>query len=142
MRSLKNKTRNQGGFTLIEMLIVVAIIAILVAVSIPLVNSALERARRATDAANERAAKAEATILYLTENIPGHVGEAITAPVTGLVYDAATGSIQPSGSTPKYGKCKDHKDKYLTVSITATGEITVAWNDSDVVDNGRIDSTD
>ena len=54
MKNLKAKLKKQGGFTLIEMLIVVAIIAILIAVSIPMVNGALERAREATDAANEK----------------------------------------------------------------------------------------
>ena len=48
------------------MLIVVAIIAILVAVSIPIVGNSLERAREATDAANERAAKAEVLIAITT----------------------------------------------------------------------------
>ena len=38
------KLRSRRGFTLIEMLIVVAIIAILVAISIPLVSSSLEKA--------------------------------------------------------------------------------------------------
>ena len=62
MKNLRAKLKKEGGFTLIEMLIVVAIIAILVAISIPLVNSALDRAKHATDAANERAAKAEVLI--------------------------------------------------------------------------------
>ena len=53
-QKLSRKLKKTGGFTLIEMLIVVAIIAILVAVSIPMVNASLEKAREATDAANER----------------------------------------------------------------------------------------
>ena len=43
------KNEKPEGFTLIEMLIVVAIIAILVAISIPLVSSSLDKARIATD---------------------------------------------------------------------------------------------
>lgn len=47
--SKKNK-----GFTLAELLIVVAIIAVLVAISIPIFTSQLERARRAVDINNAR----------------------------------------------------------------------------------------
>lgn len=65
MKNLKAKLRRDGGFTLVEMLIVVAIIAILVAVSIPMIGTALEKTREATDAANLRAAKAEAIIMYM-----------------------------------------------------------------------------
>ena len=43
------------GFTLIEMLVVIAIIAILVSVVIPTVSSATHKARAAADAANLRA---------------------------------------------------------------------------------------
>lgn len=57
---------NKKGFTLAELLIVVAIIAVLVAVSIPVFTSQLEKAREATDAANLRAAYAEQTAALLT----------------------------------------------------------------------------
>lgn len=50
---------NKKGFTLAELLIVVAIIAVLVAISIPVFNSQLEKARESTDMANVRAAYAE-----------------------------------------------------------------------------------
>lgn len=53
------KMNNKRGFTLAELLIVVAIIAVLVAISIPIFTSQLEKAREATDAANLRAAYAE-----------------------------------------------------------------------------------
>ena len=53
---------NKKGFTLIEMLVVIAIIAILVAIVVPTVASATEKAKEAADAANIRSAVAEVTI--------------------------------------------------------------------------------
>lgn len=53
---MKNK---RNGFTLAELLIVVAIIGVLVAVSIPVFSQQLEKSREATDLANVRSAYAE-----------------------------------------------------------------------------------
>ncbi len=53
------KKLNKKGFTLAELLIVVAIIAVLVAISIPVFTSQLEKSREAVDAANIRAEYAE-----------------------------------------------------------------------------------
>lgn len=118
MKKFKSKLKNQGGFTLIEMLIVVAIIAILVAVSIPLVNSSLEKARIATDAANERAAKAVATVKYLTDG-PKTAGT--------YNYDAVTGTLVKD--TPDvYGKCSEHDGAYVTVELTKEGVCTIKWS--------------
>lgn len=50
---------NRRGFTLAELLIVVAIIGVLVSIGIPIFSSQLEKAREATDAANIRDAYAE-----------------------------------------------------------------------------------
>ena len=51
--------KRKAGFTLAELLIVVAIIAVLVAISIPIFTSQLEKSRESTDLANVRAAYAE-----------------------------------------------------------------------------------
>ena len=44
--------KKRKGFTLAELLIVVAIIAVLVAIGIPIFTSLLEKSREAADAAN------------------------------------------------------------------------------------------
>lgn len=62
------KLNNKKGFTLMEMLIVVAIIAVLVAIAIPVFNGALTKSKEAADVANIRAAYAEWQVGVLTEN--------------------------------------------------------------------------
>ena len=61
------KKNNQKGFTLAELLIVVAIIAVLTAIAIPVFSSQLEKAKIATDKANVRAWYAEEIAEYLTK---------------------------------------------------------------------------
>ena len=72
MKSKIKKNRNKG-FTLGELLIVVAIIGVLVAISIPIFTSQLEKAREATDAANIRSQYAEVMSEAITEggNVSG-----------------------------------------------------------------------
>lgn len=68
MKSLFKKIRgNKKGFTLAELLVVVAIVGILVAISIPVFTSQLAKARKATNQANMRAAVAQ----YLTDSKEG-----------------------------------------------------------------------
>ena len=66
MNAMEKKLNKTSGFTLVEMLIVVAIIAILIAISIPLVKNALEKSRHAVDDANIRDAISLGNIEYLT----------------------------------------------------------------------------
>ena len=72
MKSLFKKIRgNKKGFTLAELLVVVAIVGILVAISIPVFTSQLAKARKATNQANMRAAKAAAVAQYMTDSKEG-----------------------------------------------------------------------
>ena len=89
---------------LIEMLIVVAIIAILIAISIPLVGNALERAREATDAASGK--------LILSTSA-----------------DAATKAGKYGQGTANAGQDPiARKDGYLTGCVTANGEVKMQWS--------------
>lgn len=131
MKGLREKFRkNAKGFTLIEMLVVVAIIAILVAVSIPLVNMSLDRARSAADQANERAAKAKVMLAYLGmeeyENYEAGNGGFFW-------YDAQNGILYYGEDNPNakniepYGQ--NNKGQIIRISILASGKVAPKWMD-------------
>ncbi|MEG1470499.1 MAG: prepilin-type N-terminal cleavage/methylation domain-containing protein, partial [Anaerovoracaceae bacterium] len=84
LRTALHKKINKRGFTLAELLVVVAIIAILVAVSIPIFSGKLEEARKNTDLANVRAAKAVAVVEYLSNQVLDY-----------RYYDAINGVLVP-----------------------------------------------
>lgn len=66
MKGLKKKS-NSAGFTLAELLIVVAIIAVLVAIAIPIFTTQLEKSKEATDMANVRAGYAAVVARFIVE---------------------------------------------------------------------------
>ena len=105
------KLQNKKGFTLMEMLIVVAIIAVLVAIAIPVFNGALTKSKEAADVANVRATYAEWQTAILTENktAPDNKDNFLKGPDNGtaivlnygddkLAYDAGTGTITYSAT--------------------------------------------
>jgi prepilin-type N-terminal cleavage/methylation domain-containing protein len=141
------KMRNKKGFTLMELLIVVAIIAILVAVSIPIFTSQLEKAREQTDIANMRAAKSLAVATYLTGGTATNVTLASGATnVEGgftANYDAANGVLVTTTPTT-YGKgtaadggCDDYmgytkataaSGGYIIITVAKDGTVTEKWS--------------
>ena len=71
MTSILKKKLNKKGFTLAELLVVVAIIAVLVAIAIPTFNAATTKAYEGVAEANARSAYAEWMIGYIsTDTLP------------------------------------------------------------------------
>ena len=85
---------NKKGFTLIEMLVVIAIIAILVAIVIPVVGNSTEKAKEAKDAANIRSAIATVTTKALTGDVTAT--ETVTLSQSGN-FDTMTADLTDIG---------------------------------------------
>ena len=115
------KFTNKKGFTLMEMLIVVAIIAVLIAIAIPTFNSALNKSKAATDLANIRSGYAAAQLEAMTKThaaetkywlmSDGSVKEGTTAP---------TGAYETKGSS-------ENADTSATVGGRFTVGTGVTW---------------
>ena len=122
------KKRNQKGFTLAELLIVVAIIAVLVAIAIPVFSAQLEKSRQATDLANLRSAYAQAATYAIDPDNttqPGAVKMTHTATGFTKFTDAKIGSTSVS-SNSVLSQCT--KGNEITVSVDSTGSATFVKN--------------
>lgn len=118
------KIRNKKGFTLAELLIVVAIIAVLVAIAIPVFTTQLEKSREATDVANVRSAYATLMADYLQDTAENSieitatqkVAEWQTSPEPTLktLVDGVEGTVPIPANTDKY-----------TITVAEDGEVTV-----------------
>ena len=116
--------KNRKGFTLAELLIVVAIIAVLVAIAIPVFTTQLEKSREATDVANVRSAYATLMADYLqdteanqivitaTQKVAGWETE--PAPVLKTLVDGTEGTVNIPAKLDTY-----------TVKVAANGTVTI-----------------
>ena len=124
------KKLNKKGFTLAELLIVVAIIGVLVAIAIPVFTAQLEKSREATDLANVRSAYAEMMTQYLTWDGTSTIAD-IEVPAKQVQDgwqsngDAATTTIA-EGVSGKGISVPANTDKYTVTIDTDDGTITVS----------------
>ena len=116
----KKLRKNEKGFTLAELLIVVAIIGVLVAISIPIFTAQLGKAREGADLANIRAAYAEASVNALDSST--YVGE-----VTTDAKMQSTGAIEKIDTTNSSMAGVD----ISKITITKGEKVTVKVDASD-----------
>lgn len=126
MKDTIKRIRNEReGFTLAELLIVVAIIAVLVAIAIPVFSAQLEKSREATDAANIRAAYAEAMTVALQSNDGTGTATSVEMTQTKAGWDNFDGKIAGQYDPSNTDGLKDVvKGNTVTVSIAADGTVT------------------
>ena len=127
-----NKLKNRKGFTLMEMLIVVAIIAILVAIAIPTFNNAMAKSRAATDLANIRSGYAAAIVAAMTENVPEGGATYYLLADGSVSSDAdATGKYVCQGTSAKAAAGSTVGGKFSVGAAPAEGQQatagTVSW---------------
>ena len=125
------KLRKNEGFTLAELLIVVAIIAVLVAVSIPIFTRQLEKSRESTDRANLRAAKAAVVSAILDGEISANgyydAAKGLLTEKAPAVYGKGT-KLKGSDTDADYKTDVDYTDAYISFSIDSTGVGTIKWS--------------
>lgn len=122
MKEMLKRKLNKKGFTLAELLIVVAIMAVLVAVAIPIFTSGLDKAQLATDDANFRTAQAVAANLYLNSKYDASAPYSIS----GQFFDAKNSKwVASSADAYKAQSSTNSAAPY----IVAGSDGTVEWDD-------------
>ena len=128
------KKNNKKGFTLAELLIVVAIIAVLTAIAIPVFTTQLEKSREATDIANVRSAYAFVMSNYLSgeteaskltstvsakQTVAGWQGDqgSVATQING-VESAITFAAHTTGSSYTISLTRNDETGIPTISIT------------------------
>lgn len=136
MNTLKKRKSGKKGFTLMEMLIVVAIIGILVAIMIPTFSNALTKARIATDEANLRSYYSECMVNYMMNDtaLPKDGdGDGQNISVDGVTYKLQAGTYAITGNAD--GKSESFKIEYTINKGSQNGtKVTIPGESADSVE--------
>ena len=123
--------KNNKGFTLAEMLIVVAIIAVLVSVAIPVFANKLEAAKEAVDVSNMRTAYGIGATMMMTgeldeETVYYFNGASLIAEPPGEGCGKGTTREGSKVEYLDYNAATDVKGLFL-IAYVEDGEIRIEW---------------
>lgn len=136
MREIMKKTKENRGFTLAELLVVVAIIAVLIAIMIPVFSSSLAKSNHAVNTANIRAAYAEAVTTALANDDMAPSGTVDVIINMSDVDTKGSGSVkfESNAITVTTNKPVGNAltstfkvDSEVTVSFNTKGTTTASW---------------
>ena len=124
--TMTDSTAKQGGFTLIELMLVVVIIAIIAAIAMPMYGDYIQQARR-TDATNALSRAATQQERYYMRN------NAYSGDVDDIGGDGS-GSLESENGyydiTSSVAGCEDGDGSCFTLTATAINSKS-QWNDED-----------
>lgn len=136
---IKRIREEKGGFTLAELLIVVAIILVLVAVAVPVFTGAMDSANRSVGYSAGHAVKSEASAKYLLDNTITSKTDPVTfyatVDKTGNVSNVSkTGNASATDVTSLTDDTAKTLGQAISTSTTPT-EVKVTIEGSDVSTN-------
>ena len=116
---IKRVREEKGGFTLAELLIVVAIILVLVAVAVPVFTGAMGNAQESVAKANIHAVKSQASAQYMLQKKTGDVYYTATVDAEGNVTALTENSTGTPTEASTIKADIGNKPVQITVKITA-----------------------
>lgn len=135
MKEMIKKVReDKEGFTLAELLVVVAIIAVLVAIAIPVFSASLNKSQAATDEANIRSGYAVVQVKALDGSAA--TGTTWYLNTDGTVTNTAPGTFACLANSSDLGSTTPNiagqtnvtwsKDQHISYAVGKDGKVTIA----------------